>query len=46
MLHTLADQDGRLQDVPNFPAVVSCGDVRAHGKTVTSVEDLQALFTC
>lgn len=36
----LAAQDGTLLDVPSFPAVVSCGDERAHGKNVSSVEDL------
>lgn len=41
----LAAQDGRFLDAPSFPAFVSCGDERAHGKKVASVEDLKALFS-
>lgn len=40
----LAESNGKLKDFAVFPAIVSCGDDRANGQSVSTIEDLKALF--
>lgn len=40
----LTNEDGVFLDNVVFPAIISCGDVRADGKKVYSIDDIRNVF--